>query len=145
MCQSPLHHSTLEQQRVHRESTPHHQLDEVVVTPHHQLDEVVVVVNVLGAVETTCVLLNVTVDEDDDDEEDGASSMLPPAGCSCDEEVLVTEVAGMVVVTVGVVGVEMSSCTVGRMDRVEERTSTVPPLSSPSISVSSAVASCSVC
>ena len=110
-----------------------------------------VVVIVLGTVEMTGVLLDVIVDEDDDDDEDGASSVLPPAGCSCEEEVLVTEVAGtvvagtVVVVMVGVVGVEMSSCTVGRIETVEERTSTAPPLSRPSISVSSAVASCSVC
>lgn len=109
-----------------------------------------VVVIVLGTVEMTGVLLDVTVDEDDDDDEDGASSVLPPVGCSC-EEGLVMEVAGtvvagtVVVVMVGVVGVEMSSCTVGRMETVEERTSTAPPLSSPSISVNSAVASCSVC
>ena len=105
-----------------------------------------VVVIVLGTVEMTGVLLDVSVDEDDDDDEDGASSVLPPAGCSCEEVGLVTEVAGTVVVVMGgVVGVEMSSCTVGRMERVAERTSIAPPLSSPSISVSSAVASCSVC
>ena len=110
---------------------------------------------------TTVVLLDVSVDDEDDDDEHGASSVLPPGGCSgvveevveavvVEEEVVVgAVVVGTVVVGAAVVvmvgGPVMSSCTEGRMERVAERTSMFPPLSSPSISVSSAVASCSVC